>query len=79
MGFLDDQEFWALSQCSSGTDFAISASQNERMQIQTDLKYDRSIFKAFMASLMHSSGILATVVYLKQDLYLEVKLLKLAG
>lgn len=28
MGFLEDQEFWALSQCFSGTDFAISASQN---------------------------------------------------
>lgn len=68
-----------MSQCFSGTDFAICASQNERMEIQTDLKYDRSIFKAFMGSLMHSSGILATVVYLKQDLYLEVKLLKLAG
>lgn len=36
MGFLEDQEFWALSQCFNGTDFAISASQNKRILIKTE-------------------------------------------
>lgn len=65
MGFLEDQEFWALSQCFSGTDFVISASQNKRMLIQTEFKIWQVHVQSLIGSLTDSSSILAMVVYLK--------------
>ena len=68
MGFLEDQEFWAWSQCFSGTDFSTSVSQKKPVLVQTDSEVWQVHVQSLTGSLTHHSSILAMVVYLKQDL-----------
>lgn len=52
MGFLEDQEFWALNQGFSGTDFAISDSQMKECWYRLDPKYYKCMFKALWDHLL---------------------------